>query len=249
MKKLETNDWLVLNNIIYKIYSTKDLTEMRKTLLEQLKLLLDFDAADFFLAKENGEDGLVDGVGYNADLEGSANFDRMDYSRGIMYSGKCMVYRETDIIEDEVRVQSEFYKKLYIANRWHYSMQIILAYNKEFLGAITLYRTIGKDNFLYEDIFLLDMLKEHLAFRLYESRKRKNENVDKLSIKETVEKYQLTKREEDVLIKLMEGKDNNEICSELIISTNTLKKHILNIYRKMDINNRVQMFKMVREKS
>lgn len=46
----------------------------------------------------------------------------------------------------------------------------------------------------------------------------------------------------------MQGKDNHTICEELSISVNTLKKHILNIYRKLGIRNRVQMFKMIKEK-
>ena len=50
MKRLETNDWMVLNSIIYKIYTTEDLTLMRKEFLEQMKLMIDFDGADFFLA-------------------------------------------------------------------------------------------------------------------------------------------------------------------------------------------------------
>lgn len=247
MTGFETNDWLVLNNIIFKINSTKDLTQMRQELLVSLKLLLDFDAADFFLARNDGELGLVEGVGYNADLEGATKYELQDYSRGIMYSGKCIVYRETDIIDDEQRVQTDLYKKFYIVNRWHYSMQIILAYDKEFVGAITLYRFIGKNNFTYHEIFLLDMLKEHLAYRLYEEKHKKIENNYKIGIREASEKYDLTKREEGVLRELMSGKNNDEICSELVISSNTLKKHILNIYRKLNINNRVQLFKIIRE--
>ena len=46
----------------------------------------------------------------------------------------------------------------------------------------------------------------------------------------------------------MNGQENVEICEELTISANTLKKHILNIYRKLGIRNRVQLFKMVKEK-
>ena len=50
------------------------------------------------------------------------------------------------------------------------------------------------------------------------------------------------------ILKLMEGKDNSFICDYLAISINTLKKHILNIYRKLGIRNRVQLFKKIREK-
>lgn len=110
------------------------------------------------------------------------------------------------------------------------------------------YRTIGKDNFQYDDIFILDMLKDHLAFRLYKDGQQKDERAEKLTITEVTEKYELTKREHTILQLLMQGKDNHTICEELSISVNTLKKHILNIYRKLGIRNRVQMFKMIKEK-
>ena len=38
------------------------------------------------------------------------------------------------------------------------------------------------------------------------------------------------------------------ICQNACITNNTLKKHILNIYKKLGIRNRVQMFKLVKEK-
>ena len=127
-------------------------------------------------------------------------------------------------------------------------MQMILGRNREFLGVVTFYRTIGKDNFQYDDIFLLDMLKDHIAYRLYRDRVESGEAENKLTVTEATEKYELTKREHTILKLLMQGKDNAQICEELSISVNTLKKHILNIYRKLGIKNRVQMFKMIREK-
>lgn len=244
MKTMETNDWLVINNIIYKIYSTDGFEEMRKSLLEQLKLLISFDSADFFLARKDGKHGLENGVGINSDMDGMIEADKDDYSRGIMYSGKCMVYRETDIMDDAKRVKTAYYKNMYRKNGWHYALQMILAYEKTFLGVVTLYRTIGKNDFLYDDIFVLDMLKEHLAYRLHcEKKKQMNERPD---ISETAEKYKLTKREVTVLERLLAGEDNGSICEELTISDNTLKKHILNIYRKMNINSRVQLLKAIR---
>jgi len=246
VKSMETNDWLVLNSIIYKIYTTKELDGMRETLLEQLKLVLDFDSADFFLAGEK-ELSLISPVTYNCESVNSALYDELDYSRGIMYSGKSMVYRETDIISDEKRAVTEYYQKVYRPNNWHFSIQMILARDKQFLGVITLYRTIGKDNFQYEDIFLLDMLKDHLSFRLFQEREKNADTMEKVSVRVAVERYQLTKREETILKLLMEGADNVAICEHLVISINTLKKHILNIYRKLGIRNRVQLFKLVRE--
>lgn len=45
----------------------------------------------------------------------------------------------------------------------------------------------------------------------------------------------------------MKGEEKDFIVNELVITTNTLKKHIFNIYRKLGINNGVQMFKMIKE--
>ena len=47
----------------------------------------------------------------------------------------------------------------------------------------------------------------------------------------------------------MQGLPNDVICEKLTITNNTLKKHILNTYKKMSIRNRTQLFKMVKEYS
>ena len=55
MRELETNDWMFLNRMIYKIYTVEDLDQMRRQFLEQLQMLVDFDSADFYLAAPGGE--------------------------------------------------------------------------------------------------------------------------------------------------------------------------------------------------
>ncbi len=248
MRTLETNDWIVLNNIIYKIYTLDNFNQMRREFLEQIKMLIDFDSADFYLASADGCEKLTAPVFYNCEEDLSDLYDGIDYSRGILYSGKSLIYRETDIISDETRIETEYYKKVYKPNNWHYSLQMILARNKQFVGVVTFYRTIGKDDFQYDDIFLLDMLKDHLAFRLEQQKKNGELLEGKLTVSAAAEKYELTKREQTILRMLMAGKGNPDICDELSITENTLKKHILNIYRKLGIKNRVQLFKMIKEK-
>ena len=61
MKKLETNDWIMLNSIIYKIYTMENFEQMRTELLEDLARLLDFDSADFYLAAHD-QTRLLDAV-------------------------------------------------------------------------------------------------------------------------------------------------------------------------------------------
>jgi RNA polymerase sigma factor (sigma-70 family) len=48
----------------------------------------------------------------------------------------------------------------------------------------------------------------------------------------------LTDREREVLELLTEGKTNKEIAEALVISTNTVKRHIKSIFSKLDIHTR-----------
>ena len=113
MRKLETNDWIILNNIIYKIHTTENFDEMRHELLEQLKMVMDYDSADFFLASKEEGRLLCKPVTYNCDIDLSKMYEELDYSRGIMVSGKTLVYRATDVMSDEKRIESDYYKKVY----------------------------------------------------------------------------------------------------------------------------------------
>lgn len=51
---------------------------------------------------------------------------------------------------------------------------------------------------------------------------------------------ELTKRELEVLIEVSNGKLNKEIANELKISERTVKNHISNIFKKIDVNDRTQ---------
>ena len=53
-------------------------------------------------------------------------------------------------------------------------------------------------------------------------------------------KQTLTKREYDVLIEISKGKTNNEIAKDLFISEHTVKKHIGNIFSKLNLSNRTE---------
>ena len=50
----------------------------------------------------------------------------------------------------------------------------------------------------------------------------------------------LTLREKEVLKLICEGKTNVDIAKNLIISVNTAKAHVSNIYQKLNVSDRVQ---------
>src|SRR5207237_9589722 len=50
----------------------------------------------------------------------------------------------------------------------------------------------------------------------------------------------LTAREREVLQLVLDGASNREIACRLIVTVNTVKKHIMNIYGKLNVRSRVQ---------
>ncbi|NBK22039.1 MAG: LuxR family transcriptional regulator [Spirochaetia bacterium] len=55
----------------------------------------------------------------------------------------------------------------------------------------------------------------------------------------------ISDREKEIITLLVEGLSNQEIAKKLFISPNTVKTHIKNIYAKLGINNRLQLFSLL----
>lgn len=56
----------------------------------------------------------------------------------------------------------------------------------------------------------------------------------------------ISDREQELIPLLLEGRSNKEISELLFISTNTVKTHIRNIYRKLGVSNRLQLLSKIR---
>lgn len=61
-----------------------------------------------------------------------------------------------------------------------------------------------------------------------------------ISFNETKEDIQLTNRETEILEHLSKGLNYNEIANNLIISPSTVRKHIENIYKKLQVHNKIE---------
>ncbi|MBQ3466283.1 MAG: response regulator transcription factor [Firmicutes bacterium] len=60
-------------------------------------------------------------------------------------------------------------------------------------------------------------------------------------IREVAEQYNLTKRERELVELIYQGKSNKDIAEELFLSESTVKTHIYNIFRKMNVKNRIEV--------
>ncbi len=59
-------------------------------------------------------------------------------------------------------------------------------------------------------------------------------------------KYGITEREREIILKVIQGKSNADIASELFVSIATVKTHLHNIYKKIGIDSRYSLLARVR---
>ena len=56
----------------------------------------------------------------------------------------------------------------------------------------------------------------------------------------------ISPREREIILLILDGKNNKQIEDELFISLGTVKNHVYNIFRKLDINSRIQLVNLFR---
>ncbi|MCI1880643.1 MAG: helix-turn-helix transcriptional regulator [Sporolactobacillus sp.] len=250
MKQFTMNEWQILNSIIYNIYTTNDFTQMRKKLLQQLKLLIDFDCGNFYLASKDNpyllENPVSIDIGADFTQKYLETYNEVDYSTGIMFSGNSLIYRESDILPEKDRVKTDYYQMFYVAYNLHYSLHFAISKESRFLGIISLFRKKGKADFDVNDIMVFELLQHHLEYRMFHRLSIIKKVKNKITVHEAALQFHLTRREETILSLLLLSMTNQDICDKLCIANNTLKKHILNIYKKLGINHRIQIFQMLK---
>ena len=67
-----------------------------------------------------------------------------------------------------------------------------------------------------------------------------------LKINEFLSRYNISDREKEIILLMLDGKSNKEIEEELYISIKTVKTHIYNIYKKLDISSRWHLFSLLK---
>lgn len=253
MARLNDSEWLLINEIIYKINTVDSINEVKITFLNLIKHLLSYDSALFYLTDSDEEKLLSSPVCINYNTELANRYIEIgkekDYALGIMQCSKSMVFIETDLMSDHERENSEYYKMFLSSQGLHYAIQMTFVYNDVFLGLVSLIRKNTRLDFSDKDAFILDILKDHVAFRLHNDL---NQNVTSINIenayfKQAEEQYELTRRELEIFILMVNNLSNDEISNKLMISANTVKKHIMNIYRKLNVNNRLKFQTLINQ--
>ena len=69
------------------------------------------------------------------------------------------------------------------------------------------------------------------------------------ALEEIFARYRITRREQDVVRGILEGRSNAEIAAAFFISEKTVETHVYNIYQKTGVKSRIPLLNLFRDNS
>jgi DNA-binding NarL/FixJ family response regulator len=81
----------------------------------------------------------------------------------------------------------------------------------------------------------------------HENRKDQVQLVKSDLLQKAMVKYQLTTREEEIILMVSQGLRHKEISKQLFISEATVKRHLSNIYQKIDVQSSIDALNKLQE--
>ena len=99
---------------------------------------------------------------------------------------------------------------------------------------------------LFKGIIILVFVTIFSCAYCFFKKKYKTLAVGNINYSQIVGKYNLTKREIEILQLLLNGLGIADISQKLYISQSTVQKHIYSVYKKFNIKNRIQLFNVAR---
>lgn len=246
VEKLTEREWHFINEISLTIHSVSDPAQMRTEFLNLLQSLVKFRYASCYLF----EDGkAVSPVGIDFTEEELNSYDRKLEKidpfrplRKLFFDQKHPAVRVNDYVFDEDIETQTYFREVWKPKNIRYSLFAGFGYQGEMLGCVSLYRTEDQEEFSDRDILIMNILKEHMNIRLFRDTQGAFSGK---SIADLRGDFGLTDRELEVVQLWYRGLTDSEICREMAISNNTLKKHISNLFSKMNINSRVELLKRI----
>lgn len=250
-------DWNYLNSLIYQVNRISDRDEMREYFLNMLDTFIPCQYSVFCLP--DGENHLGNPIHHDRvgkkrkesdDMELQTNFVNL---RWVFESGLNKVFRFSDYYLKKEAFLNEPFLERCKQYDIQYFVMIVLSYEYHYEGCVILMRNYESGDFTDVEVRILDILKDHLALRLFQERQGNHDEgivwQDMIAriVASIAEKYHLTNREAEVLTLIYEGRQNNEICILLSIAESTMKKHILSIYEKTGLKNRAGLIRVLNE--
>ena len=164
MSLITQEEWEIINTISSEFHGIREYTHDRKRFLQLLKRLIDYDLADYSLAvnfKNNLT--LIEPVVHsrftkefedNFTHQYESQYGELDYTRWFFTNKESVVYRESDVIQNELRQQTPYYQDYLKPMDLVHVAGISISSQGLSYGVIALYRKSNKSDFSDHDLYL-----------------------------------------------------------------------------------------------
>lgn len=255
MDILKESEWLTISKVLLELYAMEQEKEFQEKTLKVFRMLIPYTKGYFVLFNEQNGIDMERSVFLGMEQEIFQNYMEDYYEKDYLkftfdLSYETMTYRDTDILADSVRKKTEFFREFLRPNNIPYGAGILLTKNSKIFGIINLFRSGELGDFSEKDMYIFDVLKEHLTNISDKLRGGKMEKVEdkQKKLDKLACEYGLTAKEKEVSQYMIQGKANAQISEALVISESTVKKHLYNIYAKTMVKNRLQFMALLDEK-
>ncbi len=243
---LSGNEWEKINNVLLELYSIENTELLSNKIINAFRILIGFDSAYFIMLDENNrivpDNSCFLGLTEKIVSQYIETYYDKDYLKYLYdFASETLVYRDTDILEENIRIQTEIYREYFSENDIKYGCGIIIIHEGRILGIYNLFRSEIRSDFSDRDMYILNVMKRHIERMLYNAILNSNMIDNRVDFSCFSEKYKVTSRETEIIRFINQGYSNQEIADNLVISLSTVKKHIYNIFDKVGVSNRSQL--------
>lgn len=211
---------------------TKSIPKTRSTVLKELENIFDYKHTLFWLSDKEGN--LKNPLNNNISDKMLSEYLDDIYIQDFLYPSlnkerfeKGNALKLMDVVTKEQYEESEYFKKFMVKHGFYDEMVITLKHDEHIIGAIGVISKENANQFTLHDVLRFNYLSQIISSVFLHC----NEET----------RFPLTSREMEIIELVKRGCTNSHIGEELYISINTVKKHLNNIFQKLNVTNRVEL--------
>jgi DNA-binding CsgD family transcriptional regulator len=243
-------EWKLFNDFLLEIYYIDDIKQFGDKCMKLIKLFIPYEQGHFIVIDNEGNVDAGNSVFVNMDKvmqkEFIEKYYQKDYLNYLYPFSKTMSFRDTDLMNDEKRRNSEMYLKFIRPQRLDMGCGLIVMKDGKVLAQMNMLRKAGSPDVSDHEIEILNTFKEHFEKNIFHYKSKKVQKY--IDIKGSKDVFHLSNREREIVELVAEGCSNIEIGDRLNIASSTVKKHISNIFDKTGVNKRIQLIKLLEKK-
>lgn len=247
---LSNHDWNNINETIFAMNSEKDVSKAMELFLSCVYNIMPYDKASIIYFSYYQKKFCVEtfiSKNYTGDEVKSYNayYYGMDDILDLMFQKNIMVGRSSDLVDYSERMKTEYYCDYIKPSGTHFSLDANFNWHKnnnvQSFGSLDFFRSERSRDFSDREFQICQVLQPHLELKASQYIVEYED-----LFRDMLGSYLLTKCESEVALLIAKGYSNEEIGIKLYISVSTVKKHVSNIFEKMNIKSRNEFLRMIK---